>query len=152
MALDHAANRTETLGKQQVSSPRVRGAFKKGSAFYFFASIRGCFLSSCPFAVSLGFTCGSSQNCNEKMLLTNSLARLKVWRVRFGLFGALICLLVGCEKVVSTDEKNPVPKDAVRLLFTYSSEKEDWVTDVTATLNQGGYKTKSGKDLRGCDP
>jgi len=81
------------------------------------------------------------------MLLTNSLAGLKVWRVRFGLFGALICLLVGCEKVVSTDKKNPVPKDAVRLLFTYSSEKEDWVTDVTATFNQSGYKTKAGKQI-----
>jgi Ca-activated chloride channel family protein len=81
------------------------------------------------------------------MLLTNSLARLKAWRVRFGLLGALICLLVGCEKVVSTDEKNPVPKDTVRLLFTYSSEKEDWVTDVTATFNQGGYKTKAGKQI-----
>jgi Ca-activated chloride channel homolog len=81
------------------------------------------------------------------MLLTNSLARLKAWHVRFGLLGALICLLVGCEKVGSTDEKNPVPKDAVRLLFTYSSEKEDWVTDVTATFNQGGYKTKAGKQI-----
>jgi hypothetical protein len=81
------------------------------------------------------------------MLLTNSLARLKAWRVRFGLLGALISLLVGCEKVGSTDEKNPVPKDAVRLLFTYSSEKEDWVTDVTATFNHGGYKTKAGKQI-----
>ncbi|HXM02683.1 MAG TPA: substrate-binding domain-containing protein [Chthoniobacterales bacterium] len=65
--------------------------------------------------------------------------------MRFGLLGALICLLVGCGKVGSTDEKNPVPKDAVRLLFTYGSEKEDWVKDVTATFNQGGYKTKDGK-------
>jgi hypothetical protein len=81
------------------------------------------------------------------MLLTNSLARLKAWRVRFGLLGAVISLLVGCEKVGSTDEKNPVPKDAVRLLFTYSSEKEDWVTDVTATFNHGGYKTKAGKQI-----
>ena len=67
--------------------------------------------------------------------------------MRFGLLGALICLLVGCEKVQSTDEKSPVPKDAVRLLFTYSSEKEDWVRDVTATFNQGGYKTKAGKRI-----
>jgi Ca-activated chloride channel homolog len=81
------------------------------------------------------------------MLLTNSLACLQAWRVRFGLLGALICLLVGCEKVVPTDEKNPVPKDAVRLLFTYSSEKEDWVKEVTATFNQGGYKTKAGKPI-----
>jgi Ca-activated chloride channel family protein len=81
------------------------------------------------------------------MLLTNSLACLQAWRVRFGLLGALICLLLACEKVESTDEKNPVPKDAVRLLFTYSSEKEDWVKDVTATFNQGGYKTKAGRQI-----
>jgi Ca-activated chloride channel family protein len=81
------------------------------------------------------------------MLLTNSLACLQAWRVRFGLLGALICFLVACEKVESTDEKNPVPKDAVRLLFTYSSEKEDWVKDVTATFNRGGYKTKAAKPI-----
>jgi Ca-activated chloride channel family protein len=81
------------------------------------------------------------------MLLTNSLACLRAWRVRFGLLGALICLLVGCEKVEPTDEKNPVAKDAVRLLFTYSSEKEDWVKEVTATFNQCGYKTKAGKPI-----
>jgi Ca-activated chloride channel homolog len=67
--------------------------------------------------------------------------------VRFGLLGALICLLVGCEKVASTGEKNPIPKDAVRLLFTYSSEKEDWVKETTASFNQAGYKTKSGKQI-----
>ena len=33
----------------------------------------------------------------------------------------------------------------MRLFFTYSSEKKDWVKDVTATFNQGGYKTKAGK-------
>ncbi|HYZ72790.1 MAG TPA: hypothetical protein VE641_06895, partial [Chthoniobacterales bacterium] len=33
------------------------------------------------------------------------------------------------------------------LLFTYSSEKEDWVKEVTATFNQGGYKTKTGKPI-----
>jgi hypothetical protein len=81
------------------------------------------------------------------MLLTNSLACLQAWRVRFGLLGALICLLVACEKVESTDEKNPVPKDAVRLLFTYSSEKEDWIKDVTATFNRGRFKTKAGKPI-----
>ena len=68
-------------------------------------------------------------------------------RMRFGLLGALICLLVGCEKVRRTDEKNPVPKNAVRLLFTYSSEKEDWVKQVTASFNHGGYKTKTVKPI-----
>ncbi|MBV8214331.1 MAG: VWA domain-containing protein [Verrucomicrobia bacterium] len=81
------------------------------------------------------------------MLLTNGTWLAKAWRVRLSLLAVLICLLVGCEKVGSTDEKNAVPKDAVRLLFTYSSEKEDWVKEVTATFNQGGYKTKAGKPI-----
>ena len=81
------------------------------------------------------------------MLLTNGTWLAKAWRVRLSLLAVLICLLVGCEKVGSTDEKNAVPKDAVRLLFTYSSEKEDWVKEVTATFNQGGHKTKAGKRI-----
>ena len=81
------------------------------------------------------------------MLLTTGTCLARTWHVRFGLLGALICFLVGCKKLDSTDEKNPVPKDAIRLLFTYSSEKEDWVKEVTATFNQGGYKTKAGKQI-----
>jgi Ca-activated chloride channel homolog len=68
--------------------------------------------------------------------------------VRFGLLGALICFLIGCSKVGSNDsQKDPVPKDAVRLLFTYGSEKEDWVKDVTADFNQGRHKAKNGKPI-----
>jgi Ca-activated chloride channel homolog len=56
--------------------------------------------------------------------------------------------LAGCSKEGSNDsQKDPVPKNAVRLLFTYGSEKEDWVKDVTADFNQGGHKIKSGKPI-----
>lgn len=69
-------------------------------------------------------------------------------RVRLGVLGALICLLAGCSKEGSNDsQKDPAPKNAVRLLFTYGSEKEDWVKDVTADFNQGGHKVKSGKPI-----
>ena len=79
------------------------------------------------------------------MVLTNGACLAKPWRVRLGLLGGLICLLVGCGKMGSTGENGQVPKDALRLLFTYSSQKEDWVKEVTATFNQSGYRTKAGK-------
>ena len=81
------------------------------------------------------------------MVSTNGACLAKPWRVRLGLLGGLVCLLAGCGKVGSTGENGPVPKDAVRLLFTYSSEKEDWVREVTATFNQSRYKTKAGKEI-----
>jgi Ca-activated chloride channel homolog len=71
----------------------------------------------------------------------------KPWRVKLGLLSGLVFLLVGCGKVESTGAGNSIPKDAVRLLFTYGSEKEDWVKDVTAAFNQGGYKTQDGKPI-----
>ena len=81
------------------------------------------------------------------MLLTNP-SGWQAWRVRIGLLGALICFLIGCSKVGSNDsQKDPVSKDAVRLLFTYGSEKEDWVKDVTADFNQGRHKTKGGRPI-----
>ena len=37
------------------------------------------------------------------------------------------------------------PATTVHLLFTYGSEKEEWIEDVTAQFNQGGFKTPGGK-------
>lgn len=36
-------------------------------------------------------------------------------------------------------------KDQVDLVFTYGSEKENWIKEVTGTFNQGNFKTASGK-------
>jgi len=75
-------------------------------------------------------------------------ASIRGWSFKVGLLGALICLLAGCNKTESgAGQKDSPPKDAVRLLFTYGSEKEDWVKDVTADFNQGGHKTKGGRPI-----
>lgn len=37
--------------------------------------------------------------------------------------------------------------DALQLLFTYGSEKEDWIKEVTARFNDGGFKTAAGKPI-----
>jgi Ca-activated chloride channel family protein len=40
--------------------------------------------------------------------------------------------------------RNP---DALQLLFTYGSEKEEWIKEVTARFNDGGFKTAAGKPI-----
>src|ERR1044071_6068798 len=37
------------------------------------------------------------------------------------------------------------PKDALQLVFTYGSEKEKWIKDVTAQFNAEQHKTSKGK-------
>ena len=37
--------------------------------------------------------------------------------------------------------------DAVQLLFTYGSEKEDWIKEVTARFNDGDHRTAAGKPI-----
>jgi Ca-activated chloride channel family protein len=38
--------------------------------------------------------------------------------------------------------------DAVELLFTYGSEKEDWIKEATERFNAGGYKAPGGRPIR----
>lgn len=38
--------------------------------------------------------------------------------------------------------------DALHLLFTYGSEKEAWIRDVTARFNAGGHKTAGGRTIQ----
>ncbi|MDB6172835.1 MAG: hypothetical protein JWL59_2146 [Chthoniobacteraceae bacterium] len=58
----------------------------------------------------------------------------------------LLLGLVSCGKApdVSKDE---VPAGALKLLFTYGSEKEDWVKAVTVEFNRLGSRTASGKSV-----
>ncbi|HZF13004.1 MAG TPA: hypothetical protein VFE33_29795 [Thermoanaerobaculia bacterium] len=41
----------------------------------------------------------------------------------------------------------PDPATTVQLLFTYGSEKEEWIKDVTASFNSGSFKTPGGKKI-----
>jgi Ca-activated chloride channel family protein len=38
--------------------------------------------------------------------------------------------------------------DALHLLFTYGSEKEEWIKEVTSRFNQGDHRAGSGKKIR----
>lgn len=41
----------------------------------------------------------------------------------------------------------PHAPNAVELLFTYGSEKEDWIKEVTAAFNDGSHKTAAGRPI-----
>src|SRR5215470_2810663 len=63
-----------------------------------------------------------------------------------------LCLLLaasGCRK--SSESSGPgspaVPANSIELVFTYGSEKEKWIKDVTDSFNRSGRKTSSGKQI-----
>lgn len=62
-----------------------------------------------------------------------------------------IVLLTGCKPEdprAKTEEAKPsAPPNALSLLFTYGSEKEEWVKAVTAEFNRQGVRTASGKPI-----
>src|SRR6266404_9326494 len=66
-----------------------------------------------------------------------------------GLLSAIL-LLAACKS-----ESNPsnsrgeqtAPPGSLELVFTYGSEKEAWIKDVTTTFNGGGHRTAGGKKI-----
>lgn len=66
-----------------------------------------------------------------------------------------LALLLACDRgpeaplasdTVSAPDLDPAT--TVKLLFTYGSEKEEWIEDVTAQFNQRGVKTPGGKVIQ----
>jgi len=58
--------------------------------------------------------------------------------------------LVSCKKKPESSSQNEpaaAPKDALELVFTYGSEKEKWITEVTSQFNREGHKTAAGKPI-----
>src|SRR5262249_26538550 len=50
----------------------------------------------------------------------------------------------------NTDSKGPAPTpppNAIELVFTYSSEKEAWIKDVTDRFNREGHKIAGGRPI-----
>jgi Ca-activated chloride channel homolog len=73
-------------------------------------------------------------------------------KLRDPLCGIALCLaLLACRQPSGTGASTPAPAldpaTTVQLLFTYGSEKEDWIKDVTASFNAGGFKTAGGKKV-----
>jgi Ca-activated chloride channel family protein len=72
---------------------------------------------------------------------------------RFEICSALIVVacflfLPACKSRPSSDTELAAPSsDKLELLFTYGSEKEKWITDVTTAFNREEHKTAGGKRI-----
>ena len=77
------------------------------------------------------------------------MARRTAWLLFLSLLGALG--LAGCggsnEEAGPDGAAAPDPARTVQLLFTYGSEKEEWIKEVTARFNEAGQTTASGKAI-----
>ena len=62
-----------------------------------------------------------------------------------------LALLAGCKKSSSSkanqDQQTGAPPNALELLFTYGSEKEEWVKAVTEIFNRQQNKTPAGQPI-----
>jgi Ca-activated chloride channel family protein len=67
---------------------------------------------------------------------------------RFFLLG-MICFAAGCKNQAPPSKEIPAvaPRGSLELVFPYGSEKEKWITDVTAAFNRSNAKTQSGKTI-----
>src|SRR5215510_1703673 len=65
------------------------------------------------------------------------------------LIGIALLTSGGCKKSQqqSDGEEPRVPANPLELVFTYGSEKEKWITEVTNAFNRQGVKTSSGKQI-----
>jgi Ca-activated chloride channel family protein len=65
----------------------------------------------------------------------------------------LLLSQTGCRKPTPNDAASqpsalkPVAADEIRLSFSYGSEKQKWIEDVTAAFNQSGARTSTGKRI-----
>src|SRR5215470_14048066 len=67
---------------------------------------------------------------------------------------AALCLLLvvsGCKKTPENSGgpsgNQPLAANSVELVFTYGSEKEKWIKDVTDSFNRSRRKTSGGKQI-----
>jgi Ca-activated chloride channel homolog len=67
------------------------------------------------------------------------------------LLTALLPLQLGCRSKTGTAPQSgpqqQTSKDQIQLLFSYGSEKQKWIEDVTAAFNQSGTRTAGGKQI-----
>jgi Ca-activated chloride channel family protein len=68
------------------------------------------------------------------------------------LLGALPAIQLGCRSAPQaphpTESHQPIATGQIQLLFSYGSEKQKWIEDVTAAFNQSAVQTASGKIIQ----
>jgi Ca-activated chloride channel family protein len=70
-------------------------------------------------------------------------------RYLFALVGLLLVFASACNKSQqgSSSGETSLPANSIELVFTYGSEKEKWIKDVTDSFNRSARKTASGKQI-----
>ncbi|HVO64735.1 MAG TPA: VWA domain-containing protein [Terriglobales bacterium] len=71
-------------------------------------------------------------------------------KVAFALVFLVLCSLLACKSKSSSSserESQVAPANALELLFTYGSEKEKWITEITAEFNRDGHRSTSGRRI-----
>jgi Ca-activated chloride channel family protein len=87
---------------------------------------------------------------NVTRMLSGFPFTIKHW---FGKSAALlvalfILFLTGCKsKTQSESGATAPPPDSLQLTFTYGSEKEKWINEVTDAFNRNGHRTSGGKPI-----
>jgi Ca-activated chloride channel homolog len=68
------------------------------------------------------------------------------------LLAATLPFQSGCRSapntVPQTESHPPAATGQIELVFSYGSEKQKWIEDLTATFNQGSMRTSSGKTIQ----
>src|SRR5215813_163604 len=62
-------------------------------------------------------------------------------------FLLLLFPLFSCKSKKTESEATVAPKNSLELVFTYGSEKEKWINEVTAAFNRAEHRTSSGKPI-----
>src|SRR6476659_9622696 len=87
------------------------------------------------------------------MNVTRKLSGRSFFTCRFGVLSALALffiavVLTGCKSKTSAEGDSAAPPpDSLELTFTYGSEKEKWINEVTDAFNRGNNRTSGGKHI-----
>ena len=66
----------------------------------------------------------------------------------WGLVLASVLFLASCKSKTATEtEVKAPPANRLELIFSYGSEKEKWINEVTAEFNRDGHSTSSGRHI-----
>jgi len=69
-------------------------------------------------------------------------------RMVWGLVLASVLFLASCKSKTATEtEVKAPPANRLELIFSYGSEKEKWINEVTAEFNRDGHSTSSGRHI-----
>src|SRR5215813_2645323 len=76
-----------------------------------------------------------------------SLRRSRIFLCTLAVFLSLFLLPACKSKTQSENGAMAPPSDALQLTFTYGSEKEKWINEVTDAFNRGDHRASGGRRI-----